>query len=257
MLYKLIAPSLFPQYDKIIISDVDVCFLGNIAPSFFDFDVNEEYLLGGVVSNNPDAFFPLPAEGWRSGYKRFNNKELKALQHGAGGGYLIINLKQWRKQNTQNRAMAYLKNNAQKLVLAEQDVLNIICFPKIKKISLAHLVSHASWDDSTNLWGLIKPNIYTQEEIYEARDTPIQIHYVGANKPWNTPDVPKADLWFCYLCKTPFLHDYLQNLESLMFQKFKQKTLSCKIMHFVKRNPFFLFKPQTYFNFFNKITQKS
>lgn len=45
--YKLIAPSLFPQYDKIIISDVDVVFLGDITRSFDDFDCNEDYLIGG------------------------------------------------------------------------------------------------------------------------------------------------------------------------------------------------------------------
>ncbi|MCE3047226.1 glycosyltransferase family 8 protein [Helicobacter kayseriensis] len=236
--YKLIAPSLFPQYDKIIISDVDVVFLGDITRSFDDFDCNEDYLIGGVVSNDPQAFFPLPSKGWRSGYKKFDSKELEAISHGVDGCYLIINLKGWRKENIQEKAIRYLENNAHKLVLAEQDVLNIVCFPHNTKISLAHVVSHTSWKNFGELWEKFKPNIYSQQEITEARLHPIQLHFVGANKPWNTPSEPKSDLWFSYLCKTPFLQDYLCSLESLMFAKFQKSRFFYRALNYIKRKFF-------------------
>ncbi|ANV98200.1 hypothetical protein BBW65_05030 [Helicobacter enhydrae] len=244
--YKLIAPSLFPQYDKIIISDVDVCFLNDITKSFWDFDVDEEYVIGGVVSNDPDAFFPIPNVGWRSGYKKFNSEELKAIQHGIDGAYLIINLKQWRENKIQERAIDYLKKSVGKLVLAEQDVLGVISFPYIKKISPAHIVCNTSWEVLGKEWKDFKPNVYTQEEIWEARDKPIQIHFAGANKPWNTPSVPMADLWFVYLCKTPFLQDYLRKMESIMFQKFQRTFLPYRILNFVKKNPLFFLDTRVY-----------
>src|SRR5262249_6747219 len=46
--YKLIVPSLFPQYEKIIVSDVDVVFLGDVSPSYFSFDAAEDIYVAGV-----------------------------------------------------------------------------------------------------------------------------------------------------------------------------------------------------------------
>lgn len=238
MLYKLIAPSLFPQYEKIIISDVDVVFLGDVSKSFFDFNIDENYLVGGVVSNNPEKFLPLPKKGWRSQYKNLNPDELEAIQYGIAGGYLIVNLKQWREEKTQEEALRYLKNNAHRLVLAEQDVLGIMSHKRIKKISPAHIVGHSSWVVLGDSWEKFKPNIYTQEEIIQARDHPIQLHYVGANKPWNTPSEPKSDLWFYYLSQTPFLEEYLKQLETVMFEKFKKSQFIWRAWHFCKKRLF-------------------
>lgn len=229
VLYKLIAPQLFPQYDKIIISDVDAIFLGNVTKSFFDFDCNQDYLIGGVVSNNPEKFFPIPSKGYRSKYQMFLPEELKAIQYGVAGGYLIINLKAWRTKNIEQRAITCLQQNKHRLVQAEQDVLSLVCYPHILKISLAHIVCHTAWKDLGEKWEKFQPNIYTQKEIDEAREHPIQLHYAGANKPWNTPSEPKSEIWFNYLCKTPFLKDYLNTLESIILKKHKQQSLSAKI----------------------------
>lgn len=240
MLYKLIAPSLFPQYDKIIISDVDVVFLGDVSKSFFDFDVCKKHLVAGVVSNNPQDFLPLPKKGWQSQYKHFNPDELEAIQYGIAAGYLIVNLKQWREEKIQQKALCYLQNNAHKLVLAEQDVLGIVSHKRIKRISPAHIVGHSAWVDLGDSWEKFKPNIYTQEEILEARDYPIQLHYVGVRKPWNSPSEPKSDLWFYYLSQTPFLEEYLTQLETIMFEKFKKSQLTWRVFHFLKKHLFSL-----------------
>lgn len=235
MLYKLIAPSLFPQYDKIIISDVDVVFLGDVGKSFFDFDICQKYLVGGVVSNDPQAFLPLPKKGWQSQYKHLNPDELEAIQYGIAAGYLIVNLKQWREEKTQEKALDYLQNNAHRLVLAEQDVLGIVSHKRIKRISPAHIVGHTAWVDLGNSWEKLKPNIYTQEEILQARENPIQLHYVGARKPWNSPNEPKSDLWFYYLSQTPFLEECLTQLETIMFEKFKKSRLTWRALNFLKK----------------------
>lgn len=44
--YKLLAADLFPQYDRILCSDVDVVFTGDIAPSYFLFPDDDFYYAG-------------------------------------------------------------------------------------------------------------------------------------------------------------------------------------------------------------------
>ena len=48
VMYKVLVASIFPKYDKIIVSDVDVVFLNDISQSYFDLDVSEDYYLAGV-----------------------------------------------------------------------------------------------------------------------------------------------------------------------------------------------------------------
>lgn len=242
VLYKLRVSSLFPNYQKIIISDVDVVFLGNIIEGFKDFDTNQEYLIGGVVSNNPQDFFPIPTTGFAKGYRKYSPQELKAIQHGCGGGYLIANLEQWRKKEIEKKFTNILFEKAEKLVLAEQDVLNLSCYPYIKKIHPAHIVAHDSWRTLGDNFQKLKPNIYTQAEIQEMCNNPIQLHYVGASKPWNTPSVPKSEIWYIYLCKTPFLRIFLDSFEQNILNHLKKKSLIYKIKKYAKNPKIFLKK---------------
>ena len=48
MFYKFCAPSLFPQYDRIIITDVDVVYCGDISEEFVKFKDDEENYLAGI-----------------------------------------------------------------------------------------------------------------------------------------------------------------------------------------------------------------
>ena len=43
--YKFLAPSLFPQYEKMIITDVDVVYTGDISVQYINYLKNDEYVL--------------------------------------------------------------------------------------------------------------------------------------------------------------------------------------------------------------------
>lgn len=231
--YKLIAPSLFPQYDKIIISDVDVVFLRSVVKEFEDFDVNQEYLIGGVVSNNPESF-SIPKKGYRSDYNQFDEYELKGIQYGCDAAYLIINIKEWQKHSLEEKALQCLQKNVGKLILPEQNILGIVCYPYIKKISMSYVVSNNAWDALGEDFSKLQPNIYSKEEILEASKNPIQIHYSGGAKPWNTPSVPKSELWFEYLCKTLFLRDFLKKFEKTIINNYKKSSLTHRLYNKIK-----------------------
>nr|WP_257875409.1 glycosyltransferase [Helicobacter sp. 12S02232-10] len=244
MLYKLFAASFFPQYDKIIISDVDVVFLDDVSESFLAFDTNEKSYLAGIRANEPDAIYPLT--DWKEGYKKFSQTEFESIQNGIGAGYFIANLKQIRKDNIEQKFLDYLIKNTHKLVLAEQDILNIICYPHIKTLSLRHMICHSMWKQYGEKWENLHPNFYTQDQITQARLHPIQLHYAGNKKPWQYPNAPKSALWYYYVCQTPFAQDFLNELPNAIISLYKQERFFNKLILYICNNPLFIFKPRFY-----------
>lgn len=239
VLYKLLLSTHFPRYEKIIVSDVDVVFLGDVSASFLAFEGEGAYI-AGVRANDPEAIFPL--KGWKEGYKKFSAAEFEAIQHGVGGGYLIANLKKWRRDNLEARLLNCLENNAPRLVLAEQDVLNLVCYPNIATLSPAHIVWHAAWKVYGESWERLCPKFYSQNALENARERPIQLHFIGEKKPWNTPSEPKSDIWYRYLAKTPALSHFLANLEGTLIQKYLRTTLPYRAQRYLRRHPWFMFE---------------
>lgn len=216
--YKLLLTSYF-KCDKVIVSDVDVVFLGDVSEGFLTFE-GDEYI-AGVKANNPNAIFPL--DGWKKGYQDFSARDFDAVKNGVGGGYLIANLKAWRRDNIEAKLIKYLYENATKLVLAEQDVLNIICYPHIATLSPAHIVCHENWERFGECWEKLVPEFYTQDELNNARNYPIQLHFVGDKKPWKIPSVPKSEIWYEYISKTTFARRFFKDLENNIIDAHKKR----------------------------------
>ncbi|WP_181646873.1 glycosyltransferase [Helicobacter sp. 16-1353] len=254
VLYKILLQGHFAKYHKIIISDVDVVFLGDISQSFLDFDIESDVYISGVRANDPNGIFPLT--GWKEGYKKFSKAEFEAVKYGVGGGYLIANLKKWRHDDIESKMIEYLRLNAHKLVLAEQDVLNIICYPKIATLSPAHIVGHQMWERYGERWEKYPPKVYSKNELDSARRHPIQLHYIGDKKPWNYPSEPKSELWYSYLAKTPFLKIFLANIECVIINNYIKTTLPYRLKALFKRNKLFFIDPRIYFKITKRIFKK-
>ena len=203
--YKFLAPNLFKQYDKIIITDVDVVFQGDISKTFNAFDVNEDYYLSGVNALIKSSIFDR--------YKNeFSEDEINQLKS-TGAGYWIFNLKKMRKDDMEAKFIEYATKNSYRLKQPEQDTVNILCYPKIKylppNIMIGNeLYSLCDTDDYEN-------NIrISKKEFLYALENPVQLRYPGPEKPWLNPDVPKSEVWFDYLFQTPFYKDYFKEIIS-------------------------------------------
>lgn len=206
VLYKLLTPTIFPQYEQIIITAVDVVFCGDIA-EIYDEGQFDEYIAGITYHNVLENFM-------RNTYEtQFSNEEIRKLL--IGGGLLYMNLKKMREDGMEAKCVAYLKQNAHRLKQAEQDVLNLVCYPKIKLLPERFMVC-------TYLYDMIENNEFFGNEITlgkqdkvwikEALSKVIQLHYAGAQKPWNTPTCTKSDVWFSYLLKTPFFYEVMRKI---------------------------------------------
>lgn len=208
MYYKFLAASLLPQYDKVIITDVDVVFLGDIAKEFIDFDISEEYYLAGAKSglSRSDSWI----DKFSSRYdKDFSFEERKLLNF--AGGYYIFNCKKIRKDNLESKFISFAFENCKRIIQPEQDTINICCGDKKKALSPRALVCTYLYDMYRSELDFNKGSGYDAATIKDALNNPIQVHYATTKKPW-LEVCPKQELWFSYLAKTPFFEEYMRGL---------------------------------------------
>ena len=213
VLYKLVAPSIFEKYDKIIVTDVDVVFEGDISPSFFGFSASDKIYLAGVKHIHPigasllDDYYCL----YESEFGPGALDELKIC-----GGFLVLNLRRLRDDRMEELFLEYLANNAHRLLQAEQDVFNFCLESRsIYKLPLNYVLCSYTYDLFATDESYSTDRYYTSDEIKNAMQNPIQLHYATGTKPWNAPDSTMADKWFSVLKETDFYEDYTQKKQSL------------------------------------------
>jgi len=209
VLYKLLVASIFPQYDKLIITDVDVVYSGDISSSYFLLDIEEPVCFAGVHQVCPrGTFLESFYDGYEDDFPAGTAKQLKVC-----GGYLVANLKYMREHDKENEFVEYLSANAYRLRQAEQDVINFCCSEsEIKYLPLANVVCTYMYDIFSNEKYLDADMFYTSAELLEAMEKPIQIHYATGIKPWKDVLATKADLWFSYLIESGFYYEYMKKM---------------------------------------------
>ena len=238
VMYKTLVPSIFPQYEKIIVSDVDVVFLNDISESYFLLDSNEDYYLAGIKMIGKMKWYLERLSD------RFTEEEIEKLS-GFCGGYIVFNLKKLREDNMEEKFIKCFETEGYRINQMEQDVLNLCCYPKTKRIPLKYLACSYMWDEykteedkNTDIW-------YDKKEINDAMQNTVQLHYATSTKPWKYPDCTKSEVWFEYLAKTNFLREYLEKLpeqivmpewRTLLIEKEYDKKIRKEIIEEIKDN---------------------
>jgi len=211
VLYKLITPTIFNNYDKLIVTDVDVIFERDISPSFFEFSTSDNIYLAGVKHIQPVG-------SWLDGYydnydKTFGpgmQSELKIC-----GGYLVLNLHKLREDNMENIFLDFLDMNAHKLLQAEQDVFNYCLDSRnILNLPLNYVLCSYAYDLFPTTASYNSDRHYTSDEIRNSLQNPIQLHYASSPKPWDDPNSTKADKWYSALKQTRFYDDFILKKQS-------------------------------------------
>ena len=205
VMYKVLVASIFPKYDKIITSDVDVVFLNDISESYFSIDSGEDYYLAGIKIIGKLKWY-------MDQYLRVFTKEEVEKLSGFCGGYIVFNLKKLREDNMEEKFIKCFENDGYRINQMEQDVLNLCCYPKTKRIPLKYLACSYMWDEYKTEKDMETDIYYKKEEIEDAMKNTVQLHYATSKKPWKDVDCTKSEVWFEYLMKTNFVVDYLKSL---------------------------------------------
>lgn len=181
---RCFAANFFPQYDKIIYSDVDIIIVDDIS-EIYDIDIRDKYLAG---VKNPFLKF---SKEELSHYKK-EHFELVKDKHFAGGIW-VMNLKKIRNDKLENKMLNIIQDKTIEKRFPDQDIMNIACEGKVGFIPLNY-ISYPYMIDLLQNPDFISD--YTKEELYDSIINPKIIHF-AAEKPWNNN--PKySNLWWTY-----------------------------------------------------------
>lgn len=195
MFLKLMLPDIFPQYDKIIVTDVDVVWEGDVAEYFDSFNSDSNYYLAGVSASKVKCASASVLTKENVG--EFSAEERLCIADGVGAGFMMLNLAALRRDGVVAKLSRFASDNAKRLRNPEQDTFNIVCAGRIQVMPPRMMVCTYLYDQTTEA---------ERESNAPLIANPIQIHYASQVKPWNTPSSAKADLWYRWLLETPYFY---------------------------------------------------
>ncbi len=173
--FRYKAGNLFKDISKLLYLDCDVIVKKSLR-EIFDIDLKDKYCAMVLDAESEN-------EAKRLGLNKYFN-----------AGVILINLDLWRKDELETKLFEYTKNNADKILWQDQDVINIVCGDKIKEIG-------NEWNFQFFLYNF--GNYY--ELVQQLKDAHI-LHLAGRFKPWIEPfEHPIFDEYYFYLSLTKWV----------------------------------------------------
>ena len=233
---RLLIPEILGNnVDKCVYLDCDMLCYGDLT-ELFEVDLED-----AVIAASPDQRALMEQ-------LEFKGKKLnKDFKHVYGenecyfnAGMLVINLKQWRKDNITSKCIDYL--NKYDVAFPDQDVLNMVLFDRVKFVSL-------SWNFNSVIKKVLLEKIDNLKNKTESvknlilpiinSEDPVNVyHYFGRPKPW------RQEVYYflrgqIYIIEDRFLLPYLEMAYSApVFGEFFTKTLKINL----EKQPLILLK---------------
>lgn len=186
--YRLAIPVLFPQFEKMIYSDVDIIFQQDLSELYETSLLKGELLAAVLDLAIDDKYYfrsDLPSKIGKSVKDYFNS------------GFMVLNLKQMREENIVEKFNQHARI---KYAQHDQDVLNVVCKGRVQILSLMYnfQLNHFS----NYMWGRKTTDIQFGELFKHAT-----LHYTWKDKPWNSLECVACDTWWHYYKMSPFYDD--------------------------------------------------
>lgn len=209
---------LFLDSDMIINGDLKELYDTNLDGYFCDavrdygmmtlFDKNEKVTIRNTQKINTQDYFT-----------NMRNWDREYLKQYCNSGMLLLNLKEMREYNIEEKMLALIKEEL--LAFPDQDCINICCAGKIKLLPLQYnfTILHK------NIYnGLTKDDQADFDEYLNSKNLPLIMHFLC--KPWkrNRDIPPYKDVYYSYKNKTFWKF----HLDKIYFQNLLRIKLSIK-----------------------------
>lgn len=206
--FRILLPVILPEsIHKVLYLDCDILVLKSLDELW---NINIDNYSAGVVMDQQGQDI-----------RKFNNLEYDMALVYFNSGVMLINLDYWRKDDITSKTLTYINSNPEKLKWWDQEALNYIL--KNTKFNLPlrfNVQEEFYWKNP-----LIARKYW--EEMYEASEKPVILHYNGAIKPWYKECVhPKTQLYRVYKAKTPWKGTCLRHIRFYLRVYFAVKKLS-------------------------------
>lgn len=188
---RLLIPELFKDETKVIYSDVDIIFTGDIK------GLHDEHLDGHVIGAVPEDFHSSSeAEDFQT------RLELPENHTYFCAGILLIDCKAWNQQRTSDTVTSTEKKFRNKLTMADQDLLNIVFQGNYKKLP-----------KKFNVINQISKEFYVQGNPEEI----VVRHFNGNLKPWISKPcrLYGSEHYWDTVSRTEFYPEILQKTKKL------------------------------------------
>lgn len=165
---RLFLPRLLPtDVNKIIYLDSDMITLGSLRP-VWDIELNEDEPAAMTVDFACNSILVHNSIGLPPSRKYYNS------------GMMLMNIPCWKKEDICQKCMKLLSDRI--LPFVDQDAINITIGDRIRELHLRYNMQIFFKTTPENMWQLDLDKYSAQ--AHEALSSPVVIHYVGAEKPW-------------------------------------------------------------------------
>jgi lipopolysaccharide biosynthesis glycosyltransferase len=205
MYSRFLIPQILPTAEKVIYSDIDVAFVGDIR-KLFDVDMQNN-VLAAVAEYRIEA---------EKGIKETNKRlDLPVENRYFASGLLIINSRLWNEQKISEKLFKVTGElaAAHKLKYPDQDALNKVFFGAYQPLDKMFCVFPKHW--RTN---------FSYQNIEELKENSVIYHFAGTDKPWYNKNVASAAEFWQYVPQTAFAAD-IEKIHAHFVCKRKLKSL--------------------------------
>ncbi len=200
--YRLKLPSLLPNIDRIIYFDCDMV----------------------INSSLKELFNTEMGECLVAGAKDINKRMLKKNPTYVNAGMLVFDLKNMRKDNTEEKFLSWTIQNTESIKVGDQTIINEVCKNRIKIVQ--------------DKWNVQSSN-FTNRSSYTNK--PSVVHFVAKKKPWHWASFSyHRDLYFKYLQLTPW------KLSDWDYENWTKNNQLASLKAYFKYRPLFLLRPRFY-----------
>lgn len=173
--YRLLIPEILKEYDKVIYSDVDVMFKGDLSEVYNIDLTGYEMAAVPVEINNKDTmichtYFP----------ENINDKIYIS-------SFIVFNSKLMREEKTVDKFFDVIRRVNKRLRFYDLDTMNIAInkfLPISFKYGTFQSIMYNEDIKKAGEYEFLK-GVYSDEELKEAKENTVMIHYAGKmGKPW-------------------------------------------------------------------------